>query len=343
MHVVDIGGSKSLKTIVERTFNTALTESQGYTSGQRNLFPVRACQVIGTAVNSNVDWSVTEPIADISHCSTFIGEMHTPIMLVVPLEFLRNVGSGSLFATTLRNLRIDAQQSPLQVILADEAESEEDQDENDTVRSLDTLMKKVLSCSYNMYYWKASQQRFSVQFSCQGNIADAMKETAIKHIQSTAMASQFMTLEKDIISQRKQGVRVLFPEEFTVLAKDHTDDQSMLLGILQLERKGLVVRGSSNASRSKKEEKKFASRNDSCPLFLILQPMWFYGKANSLIHAVFDRRTREDATLVPSVRNRAFYSRKTVADIAAEVRSDCSPTDQQAFMEALQYHGIVIM
>ena len=347
VYVVDIRGSKSLKAIVEQAFITSLPESQRCSAAQKTRFPIRACQVIGTVLDRSVSWSVTEPIADISHCSTLLGETQTPIFLVVPLEFLRNVGTGKdphCLSTTLQNMRIDPQQSPLHVIIADEGESE-DVDENDALRDLDAVMKKTLSSSYRLFYWKASQQQFSLQ-SNQSNIIDAMKETAIKHTESTAMAHQFVTLEEYIIFQRKQGVRVLFPEKLKAMVNKPTDDQSWLHEIRQLEKKGLVVRGgstgSSDPSRTQTGKRNFTTENNSFPQFLILQPIWFYEKASSFIQAVLDRRTREDALLLPSARNNAFYSKEIIDDVADQVFSDTSPTDRRVFMEALHYHGVII-
>ena len=226
VHVVD----ESLKAIVEEASNTSVPQSQGLPSGQRNRFLVRACQVTGTVLDSDIGWNVTQPGADISDC-VFTGETRSPILLTVPLEFLRNVSTDNdpnLFPTALRNFSIDPQQSPLRVILADEAKNQEGQDENDALK-----------------------QRCPVQCVYQSNITNAVKTTAIEHAEPTKMAHPFVTLEEEAMSQRKQ-TGIPFPETLKVLVIKHTVDQP-LLG----ETKGpasLVTR--LNTSRGKEEEKR---------------------------------------------------------------------------------------
>ena len=311
VHVVD----ESLKAIVEEASNTSVPQSQGLPSGQRNRFLVRACQVTGTVLDSDIGWNVTQPGADISDC-VFTGETRSPILLTVPLEFLRNVSTDNdpnLFPTALRNFSIDPQQSPLRVILADEAKNQEGQDENDALK-----------------------QRCPVQCVCQSNITNAVKTTAIEHAEPTKMAHPFVTLEEEAMSQRKQ-TGIPFPETLKVLVIKHTVDQP-LLG----ETKGPAVTGSVvtrlNTSRGKEEERKFITKNDSFPRRFTFQPIWFYDNVNSLIQAVLNRRTKESTTRLTSAQSGAFYS----SEVDDQGWIDSFLKYQQAFVEALQYRGSFI-
>jgi hypothetical protein len=330
VQVVGMGSSMSLKTTVEQIFSTSIPESNECRSDQKTEFPVTGCQIIGSVQDSNVSWTVTEPLADISHCSAFIGETKIPSLLIIPLEFFQVIGtdSGLNLSTTLRNLRIDPnpQQLPLQVIITDEAESGI-VEEADVLRKLDVLLKRTLSCSYELLYWRSSRQQAS-----QCSVVDAMKAIAIKLVGSPSMSNNFLALEECIVSQRIQGVHFLSPASLRILMRQNADDESQVDGVLELERKGLVVIGN---SRNQTE-------NARSLQFLILQPMWFYDRVNSLIQAFLDRRTREDVTLLPSARNKTYCcSREILHSLVDQVLQDGS--SKLAFMKALEYHSVIIM
>jgi hypothetical protein len=342
MQVVGIGGSKSLRAFVEEAFSISLPEPS---STLRTTFAIEACQVIGTVSDRNVTWNVPEPIVNISHCLNFIGNTEAPLFLIVPLKLLQNLGNGSDpcafdLHKTLQNLNIDAQQLPLQVIIADEGEGE-DVGGGDALGHLNALMK-ALSYSYRLLYWNASKKQFSFE-SSQINIADTMKETAIKFAESNSTVRQAPVLEECERVRRTRGVRIMFSDQLKEVANTSADDQSKLSEMLQLEKKGLVVRGPPAETPNRlPEETEKRTFTDPFPTFFILQPMWFYEKVTSFIQAVLDRRTREDLALLPSARNNAFYSKKFVDDVAKKTWLDISPEEQQALMDALHYHGVVI-
>lgn len=351
-YVLDIGGSKSMKEIVQQTFNIPLPESQGMSSKHGSQFPVRTLQVFGSVSSSNdIKWypSLTEPMLEISLCSPFLDGIHSPLLLVISSDFLRNVDRRpELLDETLHSLPM--QQSQIHVVISDETDNDGDETQSEQyhidILSI-ALRRKLGNYPYKLWYWKSSKHQFSRKSSCDLNIAIALKMAAIEHVRSIPGTQQLISLERTILSYRHEGTLVLSLEQLMGKLRGQADDMSTVLRAIQhLENKGLILprrslKGTPSTSGRRGKSSSSVGWIDHLPRFFILNPVWFYAKASSFIQAVVDQQTEKEATLLPSARLRGFHTGQ-ILHLAEKILSGSPQTVKDGFVEACQYHGIII-
>ena len=352
VHVLDVGGSKSLNEICWQSFNLLVPKLKNSSLRQPSQFQVTVSQVFGivktkmsstgsyrsdTAVEWNQKLTDAEPKVNMLHVAECMSGIQSPLLLVVSSKFLQeNGGNPDVLNSILQEWMNGLQQLDLHVVIADETSGDLRGDENEA----NTITKLLATClkmyRYKLWYWKASQHTFLTKLSCKNeNIFSALKFSAIDCAKDDTLLLQ--NFEKIIFEAKQAGARTLSLQTVVERLGSSTIDKHSLSQLInQLEHKGLILRRSFVRSGLSTGSGHIMSTSkhfiDGFPQILIISPMWFCSNVSQFIQAVCDQRNKEDEHLVPSAHNSGFYSEE-ILKLANRSFPGCVPQEVKKLLE----------
>ena len=295
-----------------------------------SVVPVKMTTLLGTAKeNGRIFWSKAEPITDISHCLRLMGHTDLPKLIIISSTLVDdNPEFLQTFFQDMQSSTDDLQQSSLNILV-----TENEVDSNHKTVIPEGLKGVLGECVRTMWPWRENDSQ---------GLAEKLDALLHQHAASGEDTKAFCNLAQAVLSERQRGLRIVGLKKFQQIANEFGDTLDISEEIQHLERKGFVLgkRLLAQTNISSHQKHNSSSYEDSS-LFLVLDPLWFYGTLNSVVDAIVHRQNRRQVNVVPVARHKGFYSPSEVNEVLQLCMPEVSETTKKSFFETCRVYGYI--